>query len=68
MTGYSYGNHQPAGAAILAQQLHHERQRAEYWEARAKTAESHPRGRKLPLTNANGDVEQPLHSDIPESE
>ena len=69
MTAYSYGNHQPAGAAILARQLHHEQQRAQYWEDRAKAAESRPRARKLPpLTNAAGDIEPSLHSDIPESE
>lgn len=68
MSYYTYGEHQPAGAAILAQQLHHERQRAEYWEARAKTAESHPRGRKSPLTNAAGETEPPLPTTTAEQE
>lgn len=68
MTGYSYGNHQPAGAAILARQLHHEQQRAQYWENRAKAAESRPRARNLPLTNAAGEIEPPLPTTTAEQE
>ncbi|MGO4384607.1 hypothetical protein [Specibacter sp. RAF43] len=68
MTGYSYGNHQPAGAAILAQQLHHERQRSSYWEGRARAAESRPRAHNLPLTNAAGEVEEPLPTTSAEPE
>lgn len=68
MTGYTYSNHQSAGAAILAQQLHHERQRAQYWEGRARSAESRARAHNLPLTNAAGHVESPLPSTNAESE
>lgn len=68
MTGYAYSHHQAPGAAILAQQLHHERQRAQYWEGRARSAESRAQAHNLPLTNAAGDVEPPLAATIAEQE
>lgn len=68
MTDYAYSHHQAPGASILAQQLHHERQRAQYWEGRAKAAESRPAAHNLPLTNAAGDIEPPLETTPAEQE
>lgn len=68
MSGYAYSHHQAPGASILAQQLHHERQRAQYWEGRAKAAESRARAHNLPLTNAAGEIEEPLPTTTAEQE
>lgn len=44
------------------------RNRALLAESQLAVATARPQAHKLPLTNAAGDIEPPLHSDIPESE
>lgn len=44
------------------------RNRALLAESQLAVATARPQAHKLPLTNAAGDIEPPLHSDIPEIE